>query len=119
MSVAARAVQPFMPAAEQADPRAPGPFAFADPEWIKEILNNAGFSNVDIQPVTQQLTIGSDVDDAIGMLTQIGPLSRGISELDEATRAQAINAVQTALAPHATSAGVQLGAACWLVSASH
>jgi ubiquinone/menaquinone biosynthesis C-methylase UbiE len=119
MSVAGRAVQPFLPEAEAQDPRAPGPFAFADPDWIHEILDAAGFTNVEIESITPDLRVGSSVEEAIHFQSRIGPLARAVAELDEATRAQANEAVHAALTEHLGEDGVVLRSAAWLVSAGN
>ena len=119
MSIAAAALGPFTtPPAEAPDPRAPGPFAFADPAYLREVLEGAGFADVDIQPATADLHVGDDVESAIRFLSEIGPLSRGLADMDDSTREQALTAVRTALANHLTENGLDLGAACWLVRAS-
>ena len=118
MSVAGRAAQPFMPPAEAQDPRAPGPFAFADPDWVSEILADAGYSNIAIESITPDLRVGGDVEEAMYFQSRIGPLARAVAELDEDTRAQANDAVRAALDEYVTSEGVVLRSAAWLVSAT-
>lgn len=118
MSVAGRAAQPFMPPPEQPqDPRAPGPFAFADPDWIQEILSTAGFSDIQITPQTPNMSVGKTVDEAMYFQARVGPLARALSELDEATQEQAKQAVREALTEYETEEGVILPAAGWLVQA--
>ncbi len=117
MSVAGRAAQPFLPEAEAQDPRAPGPFAFADPDWIREILEDAGFAGIEIESITPDLRVGSTVEEAMHFQSRIGPLARVMSELDEATRAKANEAVHAAVSDFLTEDGVVLRSAAWLVSA--
>lgn len=118
MAVAGAAVQPFLPPPEVApDPRAPGPFAFADAAYLEGILSTAGFKGIEIEPVEAQVHVGDDLDDAIESQSRIGPVSRAIKELEGEKREQALVAVREALAPHVTPDGLDLGAACWLVSA--
>ena len=45
-SVPIAAALPLLPPQEPADPLAPGPFAFADSERLKDILSKAGYRNV-------------------------------------------------------------------------
>jgi len=117
VSVAGRAVQPYLPAADAPDPRAPGPFAFADPDWIREILDAAGYSDIAIESRSPDLNIGSTVEEAMYIQGRIGPLARAIAEMDEATQQKAKAAVRAALAEHQTDTGVVLRSATWLVSA--
>ena len=119
ISVAARAIQPFLPESNAApDPRAPGPFAFAERDYVMEILTSAGFADVVCEPLTGTLNVGRSLDDAIEFQTRIGPLSRILAEIEEdAVRAEAMLAARTALEGHLTPEGLLLDAACWLVSA--
>jgi len=111
-------VQPFLPAPEETpDPRAPGPFAFADPAWVEEILVDAGFVDVDCAAFRPALYLADDLDGAIEFQSRVGPLSRALAELDGATREQAVAAAREALAPHVTEAGLVLEGACWIVTA--
>lgn len=119
MSVAGRAVQPFLPPAEAQNPRAPGPFAFADPNWIEEILADAGYSNIEIESVTPDLKVGSTVEEAMDFQGRIGPLARVLAELDEDTQVRANEAVHAALSDYLTDDGVVLRSAAWLVSATN
>ena len=119
MATAGKAVQPFLPEPETPpDPRAPGPFAFADNDYLNGILQQAGFKNIDISPVTATLHIADNLDDAVDFQQRIGPLARALSELEGDQQAQAIAAARAELGAHMTSDGLNLGAACWLAQAT-
>lgn len=118
--VAGRAVQPFLSvsdASEVIDPNAPGPFAFADSDRIHSILNQSGYADIDITSVTPSLTMGQDLDEAMRLQAQIGPVARVIAELQEDKKGEAIAAARMALGEHQSSTGINLGAAAWIVSA--
>jgi SAM-dependent methyltransferase len=118
ISVAIAALAPFVtPPADPPDPRAPGPFAFADPDYVRSILDGAGFKAVSVEDCGATLRLGQGVDEAIDFLSDIGPLSRALTDMDEAARSQAIAAVREALGAHTSAAGLCLDAACWLVRA--
>jgi len=119
MSVAGRAARPFLPPAEQTDPRAPGPFAFADKDWIEEILTSAGYANIAIESVTPDLKVGDTVEEAMYFQGRIGPMARALAELDEDKRTQAMQAVREALGEYQTDQGVWIRSAGWLVSATN
>ena len=120
ISVAGRAVQPFLPPPEEpADPRAPGPFAFAESDWVKEILTTAGYADVEVESVTPELRVGGNVEEAMYFQSRIGPLARVVAELDDETQAKANAAVKDALEDYVTEDGVRLRSAAWLVSASN
>ena len=117
MSVAGRAAQPFMPEPEPQDPRSPGPFAFADRQWITEILDSAGFSDINITSSNPDLAVGRTLDESMYFQARVGPLARLLSELDESLQAKAKQAVRDALSEYETEDGVILPAAAWLVQA--
>ena len=117
MSVAGRAAQPFLPESEPQDPCAPGPFAFADPHWIEEVLDNAGFSDVNITSLNPHLAVGKTLDESMYFQARVGPLARALSELDESLQAEAKQAVRDALSEYENDDGVILPAAAWLVQA--
>ena len=118
MSVVGRVVQPFLPdVGPPPDPRAPGPFAFADKDYLAGVLDAAGFCDVAIEGLERDLKVGDGVEDALTFQQKIGPLARGLAALEEDERARAMDAARGALEPHVTDQGIWLGAACWLVSA--
>ncbi len=118
VAVAGRAVQPYLtPPETRPDPRAPGPFAFAEEDYVTGLLSDAGFREIVCEPLTGSLRLGGSLDEAITFQSQIGPLSRALAELDEATRAEAMAAARAALEAHMTDQGLELDAACWLVRA--
>jgi SAM-dependent methyltransferase len=100
------------------DPRAPGGFAFADADYVRDILARAGFRDVAIEPLDAELTLGDTLESAFSLFVRIGPLSAALANQQSAVRAAAEAAARAALAPHATSRGVRLGGACWLVTAN-
>jgi SAM-dependent methyltransferase len=122
MAVAARAAQAFLPDAERPDPRSPGPFAFAEADYVREILNAAGFAGVEVTPLHAELELGASVDEAVEFLGEVGPLRRVLDELEGEPRDRAMQAARQALAAEAGSrdrpeAPFTLGAAAWIVTA--
>ena len=118
VALAGRAVQPFLPVPESPpDPKAPGPFAFADPDYVRSILETAGFSDIHCDPIAAELNVGASLDEAVAFQGEIGPVARVLAELDDDLKQQALAAAREALLPHVNESGVTLGAACWLVSA--
>lgn len=118
MSTAGQAVTPFLTKPDAPpDPRAPGPFAFADREYLHSILADAGFEAIGIEDLRTTLHVGDDLDQAMAFQADVGPVARALAELEGETRDRAIAAARAALAPHVTPKGVDLGAACWLVTA--
>ncbi len=112
------AAQPMLPPQPPLEPRAPGPFAFADPKYLHEILTGAGFSDVHVDPLATSLMLGHDVESALAIVRDVGPLSRSLGDMEPAQRAPIIAAVRDVLEANLTAAGVALGAACWIVQAA-
>lgn len=103
------------PPTPPADPHAPGPFAFADGARLRRILEDAGFSEVALDP--HSAMIGSrTLDDALTAALQIGPLGRMLKGVPE-KRDAALAAVRDALAAHEGPNGVLLPSATWIVTA--
>lgn len=105
------------------DPGAPGPFSLADADRTRNLLTDAGFSKVQIDPCDLRLPIGGggDLDKALEFIMEIGPVSRALadSDADEATREKVRVATLEAMRPFHTSEGVVVDWAAWIVSAQN
>ena len=119
MSVVGQAVAPFLPppSGGAPDPRAPGPFAFADPSYVTGVLEAAGWEAISLSPVERPLHLANTMEEALALQSQVGPLARVLRELEDSAREAALAAAREALAPHFTAEGLVLGAACHLVEA--
>jgi len=112
-----QALQPFVPEAAPADPHAPGPFAFADPDRTTGLLAAAGYRDVAVEPHQVPLRYGDDLDDALALVTEIGPASRVLPTLPAESREPALAAVRQAMAAGVQpDGGVVFDAACWIVT---
>ena len=109
---------PMLPPQPTLEPRAPGPFAFAEPDYVKEILSGAGFKSVTVDALSTSLVLGDSVDSALQMVCEVGPLSRSLAGMDQSTRSRIVAAVREPLQANLTKAGVALGASCWIVRAA-
>jgi SAM-dependent methyltransferase len=115
-SVALAAALPHLPPLPPPVPGAPGPFAFANPDRIRDILGRAGFSAVAVTPFDTKAGVG-DLDQTVTIFLRSGPVGAALREHPD-KREIVAHAVRTALAPHQTAAGVQLDTAAWIVTAS-
>ena len=111
------AARSLLPPQEPADPFAPGPFAFADGERLKDILIKAGYRDIRIEKLDTVMNMGATVDDAVEQAMRIGPLSRATADIDEATREKVREAVRGVMGRFVTPDGITPPAACWLVGA--
>lgn len=115
-----QAVKKFLPEpTDVPDPRAPGPFAFAEQAYLEDILSQAGFQNVEFQSVSIDLKLASTVEEALDFQSNIGPLSAVIAQLEGKTRDEALNAAKEVLQDSMSAEGIKLGSAVWLVTASN
>ncbi|MAA50552.1 MAG: SAM-dependent methyltransferase, partial [Gammaproteobacteria bacterium] len=118
MATAGRAIAPYLPPSDEApDPRAPGPFAFADAHYVEQILQDAGFSNIQIKAHGASLKVADTLAEAVQFQSRVGPAARVMSELEGDQCAQALAAVEEALRPFDEGSGLHLDSAVWLVSA--
>ena len=107
-----------MPAAPE--PRAPGPFAFADTDYVTSILSDSGFGDIVIEPHTQtvELFSGQDVRDAAENFARINPIiSAFMTEAGEDKAEPLIDGLAEALAPYHQNGALHFPSATWLVSA--
>lgn len=103
------------------DPHAPGPFAFADREYVAGLLQAAGWQDVGFDPVDYRYLAGSGADpvgDALGFFMRIGPAARALRELPEAERAPVIARIERFLAEQSAHGEVAFPAAAWIVTAT-
>ncbi|HLT03048.1 MAG TPA: methyltransferase domain-containing protein [Geminicoccaceae bacterium] len=101
-------------------PRAPGPLAFSEPDYVDAILTGAGFTAVRIDRVDLHLPGACSTREEAELMSLFGPLSRLMRErgADETTRRALVAELADRLEAHQTTDGVRLPAAIHLVSAS-
>ncbi len=109
------AAQPFLPPVQPTDPTAPGPFAFAEPQRVASILRTAGFEDVSIAPFDAMIGGGS-IEDTVDLTFRVGPLGSALREAPDLVPAVR-EAVMACLSEYATSQGVLMPAAVWIVLA--
>ncbi|MBW8812356.1 MAG: methyltransferase domain-containing protein [Caulobacterales bacterium] len=109
------AASAFLPPPPPAEPGAPGPFAFADPERVRGILRAAGFADVDLAPHDLKIGAGS-LEDALGLALRVGPLGAALREHPD-KRERVVDAMRAALATRDGPDGVKLQSATWVVTA--
>ncbi len=99
----------------------PGPFAFADRDFVSELLIEAGWKNVDFEPVDFAYVAGAGddpVEDAVSYLLNIGPAAAAARSLDHDDRALFIAKLRSYLASRVDGSIVAFGAAAWIVTAT-
>ena len=115
---AARAAMGVTP--PPADPYAPGPFAFADDERLRAILEDSGFDDVAFQRFDTSLTLGATPHDAAERALRVGPTSRFVREVGMEHLPKISDAVEHAFALLAApDVRVLLNGSTWIVSATN
>jgi SAM-dependent methyltransferase len=97
-------------------PGAPGPFAFADGDRLKEIVEAAGLSDVTLEAITRPMRIGEDIEDAVAYITALPPPNPLVGKPADKVAA-AVDALREALAPYSTPEGVMMNGTAWLLTA--
>jgi hypothetical protein len=120
LQIPLHAVYEHAPRLPKPEPEEPGPFAFADTERVTRILTSAGFTAPAFTPLDLQLDIasGGTLEDAVMQSSQMGPTKRALADQSDEIRAAALDSIRRALTPYASSSGVTLPAAVWLVAAT-
>jgi len=98
----------------------PGMFALMRPDETIALLEAAGFTEVDVDPITTTVLLagGDTVEESLDFLLGMGMVRGLLGRLDGDAREQAVEEIRAALADrYEPDVGVTLGAAGWLVSA--
>jgi SAM-dependent methyltransferase len=113
------AAKPFMPPQPRPEPDAPGPFAFADADRVRRILDEAGFSAIELTRHDPMTRLGGpdELESAGEFAARVGPAGRALAEAEPAARAAAHAAILEALRQHVRPNGICLQGSVWLVSA--
>ena len=115
MTTAERAAAPVLPDIPARSVDGPGQFAFADRRRVYRILEESGWTGIDIQPIDVPCTLPEK--GLIGYLTRFGPVGRMLDDADEPTRARVIETIRPAFEPYVHGADVRFHSACWMVTA--
>jgi SAM-dependent methyltransferase len=116
MTTAERAAAPLLPNLPARRPDAPGQFAFADRDRVARILEESGWTAIDIQPIDVPCTLP---EKELGRyLSRLGPVGLALREADEPTRTRVLSTVRAAFDPYVHGEEVRYTAACWMVGAA-
>jgi SAM-dependent methyltransferase len=105
------------PAANTADPYAPGMFSLTDPDRIRSVLTRAGLTSVIVEPLEVPMLFGPDANRAAEMHLGTGPVRYHLGAADPTAQTRALHALTAALRPFEQPDGVLLRGAYWLVTA--
>jgi SAM-dependent methyltransferase len=102
-------------------PRTPGGAAFAEPEYVQEVLGAAGFAGIQVEPfvLDQPMAGGTDLDAVVDVAINLSqPIAAAVRSASPDDRARVADAIGSALGPFATDQGYCLRGSTWIVSAS-
>lgn len=115
MTTAERAVAPLLPNMPPRRPDGPGQFAFADAARVHRILEEGGWTGIDIQPLDVECAVP---EEALGpYVTRLGPVGMLLQDADEATRARVTGVVRAAFDQFVHGGEARFTAACWMIAA--
>lgn len=114
-----RELTALFPGQPAPDPYAPGPMAFADPERLRGVLSEAGWSRIEILPhaAPMQLFGTTDFDVAFAGSLRIGGVGRLLQGADAPTTAKIHDAVRRVLESQWTDDGAVVESATWITTA--
>ena len=98
----------------------PGPFSMANADTTTGMLVSAGYEDIRLDRTDTMIRIGEDLDEAIELVTALGPageIIRLAGEEAEEIRPKLIEAVRGALEGFADDDGVRAQMSTWAVSA--
>lgn len=98
----------------------PGPFAFADPDFVSATLQAAGWTDVNMRsvPFIYRAGAGADpIDDAVYFLCRIGPGARALRSADPDERPRIVKAIRDVCARHLLGNAVDFPATAWIWTA--
>lgn len=98
MTTAERAAAALLPNIPAREPDAPGQFAFADRRSVYQILEESGWTGIDIQPI--DVICSFPERELVGYVTRFGPLGQILPAEDEPTRMRVIDTVRAAFQPY-------------------
>ena len=108
-----------VPPPPPADPDAPSPHAFADPDKIRRLLSGAGFAEIGVDALEMRLPFEADARSTAKRLVQAsGAVARLLSNEPENIKARVEDDVCEAVAEFQTDSGVMLGSSTWVVTAT-
>lgn len=98
-------------------PEDPGPYSFRDPDRVRRILTEAGWSAVAIEELDADAYMGADLNEAVANFLAMGPIASLVQAAPDDKRAAIAAELRAALPEYVTEGGVIMRAATWMVTA--
>lgn len=94
----------------------PGQFAFADPDRVRRILDDSGWTEIALEAV--DVVCSMPLSALTGYISRLGPVGLALTQTDNATRTRIVEAIRPAFDPFVSGDMVRFTAACWLATAA-
>jgi SAM-dependent methyltransferase len=107
----------ILPDAPGPPPAGPSPFAFADPQRTRRLLEGAGFRDVELDRLDAPVNLGPDLPSAVRIAMNTGPTGRALPGTDQATRDRVREQLAVLLGPSLGADGIALPGSAWVVHA--
>ncbi len=100
------------------NPRDPGPFAFGEKEYVQSILDNAGFTNTNIESYEQAVTIfkGYTVNQAVSEMLMLNPSLSFLKDYPKNQQDDIQIKLETAYSAYQNDQGFEFPSSAWLVT---
>jgi hypothetical protein len=95
----------------------PGAFGLAESGSVRAILREAGFKDIDLEEINEPMWFGTDSDDAFAFISSLGFTQGMLKDLDDTSKALALEELRTMLTAHETPEGMLLDSGAWLITA--
>jgi SAM-dependent methyltransferase len=100
--------------------RAPGPLAFSDPQYLRDVLEGAGWSRIDVDEQRPWLVGHPTVEEEAAFAAAAGPLARLIAEKkpEAGVREEIVHGIAEAFRPFATEQGGRIPSTVYCLTAT-
>lgn len=103
-----------------AEPTAPGPFAFADREYVSGLLERAGYEAIVSEALDLELDLaaGRGLDSAVEFVLGTGLVARSVEQANLRDLGPLTASLRRALSAHARNQNVLLASSSWIFTAA-
>ncbi len=117
-TVPARAIAEVVPLAPPVPDSPPDGFAFHDPDRVRTILHEAGWSEIELADTARTVHLGDSADEAVAFIQQMDYAKTALEPASLEQRTEALDGVRSALQSRAGADGaIDLPGRVWLVRA--
>ncbi|MES2906270.1 MAG: class I SAM-dependent methyltransferase [Pseudomonadota bacterium] len=115
-----RIALPFLKSLEVIDPDQPGPFAFANADRLKKILQASEFRDIAVIPFNPTIYLGDDAVKAAEEVMRFGQLARvmRVQQTDKSTKGEIKKQLVSYYETQKSAPEIEHEAACWIVKAN-